>query len=295
MNSNVPTLVSIVIPCYKGERYLSEALKSCLGQTYQNLEIIVVDDKSPDNSAAIAQDLAKQDPRIKLVRLNNNRGVSGAFNAGFAVAQGELFTRLAQDDMFREDAIEVMAKYLMTHPQIGMVYCDEQRIDHDGKVIAVVQRPPPAAALTDGNKIGLCVMWREIVWKTIGEFRNEFDTAEDYDYWIRVSSAFKIAHLPNEAPFFMRIHDSMGSRVFSGRQEVVSAKIRARHSYGLSARKILGQGYFNAAFNLREQNQHRAAFRHLLYAVYYWPADLKLYKFTIGLFTQWLRKLVASS
>ena len=73
-------LVSIVMPCYKGEKYLSLAIDSCLSQKYQNLEIIIVDDGSPDSCAQIAKDYQTKDPRVKFLQHQKNKGVSAALN-----------------------------------------------------------------------------------------------------------------------------------------------------------------------------------------------------------------------
>src|SRR6059036_3925673 len=92
----VPGLVSVVIPCYGGARFLAEAIESCLGQTFGDREVIVVDDASPDASAEVAARYARADGRVRLLRRQTNGGVSKAFNTGFRRARGEYFSRLAQ-------------------------------------------------------------------------------------------------------------------------------------------------------------------------------------------------------
>ena len=78
----VPNLVSVVIPCYKGERYLAQAIESCLRQTHRELEVIVVDDASPTPDAAIAERFAAADPRVRVVRRAENGMISRALNSG---------------------------------------------------------------------------------------------------------------------------------------------------------------------------------------------------------------------
>jgi glycosyltransferase involved in cell wall biosynthesis len=276
--------VSIVIPCYKGERYLAEALESCLRQDYPRLEIIVVDDASPDRCAEIAEAFARRDPRVRVIRRPQNGGVSRAFNTGFEAATGEFLTRLAQDDVFAPTAVAVMAGHLAGHPQVGLVYCDERRVDEEGRVINLKQKPAPAAALTDGNGVGMCVMWRRAVWERTGRFNPDFDAAEDYEYWVRVAEHFSLDKCPGGPQMDMRQHQGMGSRVYSGKQEVLAAKIRASRTGGrLKARRILQQGYFNAAYNYRLQHNSGQAFKHLLAAACCWPFDLKLYRLLVGI------------
>src|SRR6516165_8538835 len=81
----LPRLVSVVIPCFRGERFLAKAVESCLGQAYPLIEIIVVDDASPDSCAAIAERYALADGRVRVVRRPSNGGVSRAFNSGYEV------------------------------------------------------------------------------------------------------------------------------------------------------------------------------------------------------------------
>src|SRR5438477_12732943 len=88
----VPGLVSVVIPCYNGAAFLAEAIESCLRQTYRDLEIIVVDDASPDHCAEIAGRYAAADSRVRVLRRARNGGVSSALNTGFRRARGEYFS-----------------------------------------------------------------------------------------------------------------------------------------------------------------------------------------------------------
>jgi glycosyltransferase involved in cell wall biosynthesis len=281
----VEPLASIVIPCYKGEQYLAQAIDSCRAQSYPNLEIIVVDDASPDRCAAIAESYARLDPRMRVICLPDNLGVSAAFNAGFDASSGEYMTRLAQDDIFTVEAVAVMVKYLTDHPDLGLVYCDEQRVDEEGLLVGRRKSQEPDEVLSNGNKIGLCVMWRRKVWQTVGRFNSEFDTAEDYDYWLRVKDCFPIGRCPDGPQVSMRIHPGMGSKVYSGRQEVIAAKVQARHSKAgvAGVRRILQKGYFNAAYNYKMQARLGAALQHILLAITCWPFDLKLYRLLVAI------------
>jgi glycosyltransferase involved in cell wall biosynthesis len=275
---SAPT-VSIIIPCYKGERFLAEAIESCLRQTHADLEVIVVDDSSPDRCAEIADDFARRDPRVRVLRRGQNGGVSRAFNTGFDAAKGEYLTRLAQDDLFMPEAVAIMAGYLTSHPETGLVYCDELRIDEGGKVICERQKPGPETALTEGNGVGMCAMWRRSVWEQSGKFDPQYDTAEDYEYWLRVADRFPIAKCPVPPQMSMRMHAGMGSCVYSGKQEVLSARIQAARTRGFSkVRRILKRGHFNAAFAYRQQDKRGLALKHALAAIGCWPFDFKPYR-----------------
>ena len=125
-------LASVVIPCYNGAKFLPEAIESCLRQSHRELEIIVVDDASPDNCAEIAGRYARQDGRIRVIRHEKNGGVWRPFNTGFNAARGEYMIRLGQDDFFHEDTVAAMVSHLESNPAVGLTYGNLQPITEDG-------------------------------------------------------------------------------------------------------------------------------------------------------------------
>ncbi len=271
-------LVSIVIPCFRGERFLGGAIESCLSQTYRNIEVIIVDDASPDNCGRIAQQYSTKDNRVRLIRRVQNGGVARAFNDGFHAARGRYFSRLAQDDLFRPTAVEVMLRHLQVHPDAGLVYCDMDRIDEAGRVIGRFATEPPESALRDGDRVGLCVMWPRAVWLRVGEFDPAYDAAEDFEYWLRLSGQFKISRCVGPAPFCFRIHAEMGSRQFSGKQDLLMKQLLALQSSSvLTASRLLSEGYSEAAYAYRERGQFCSAFRHGIHAILCRPVGYQKY------------------
>ena len=101
-------LVSVIVPVYNVERYIKECIESILQQTYKNIEVIAIDDGSPDNSASIINEISKKDPRVRLITKENG-GVSSARNVGLDNANGEYVVFVDADDFLAKDAI----KYLM--------------------------------------------------------------------------------------------------------------------------------------------------------------------------------------
>jgi len=278
MRDDRPPAVSIVVPCFKGERFLAEALESCLRQSYEDFEVIVVDDESPDRCGEIAEAFAARDSRVLVIRRPANGGVSAAFNEGFGKARGKFFTRLAQDDWFMPDAIGWMLEALESQPEAGLVYCDEQQIDENGALLGVYHKPEPEALFSEGHKVGLCVMWRREVYEKIGGFDSRFDAAEDYDYWQRAREHFQFIHCTKGVALSQRIHREMGTQLFSARQEIAAAHIRARGVTGAARRRILAEGFFNAAWNEGSRGRRRAALRYLAASWRQWPFDARIYK-----------------
>jgi len=272
-------LVSIVVPCYKGERYLAEAIESCLNQSHHHLEVIVVDDASPDRCAEIAETYARADFRVKVVRCAVNGGVSRAFNAGFRVAKGRYLTRLAQDDLFDQTAIEALVRFLEEHPDIGLAYADLRNVTEELQYIDDMIAPEPSDVLRYGNRVGLCVMWRDEVWRTVGEFDPAFDTVDDYEYWTRVAARFKLGKCGGGPLMSFRVHSEMGSKVFSIKQEILAAELLARHVPSRrEAAVVLERGYYNAAYNSMLEGKSKDSLRYLWRATFCWPLDIRLYK-----------------
>ncbi len=231
-------LVSIVIPCYRGRKYLAEAIDSCLRQTYSQLEVIVVDDKSPDADYELAEAVAQRDPRVRVVRRLENGGIGRALNTGFEHARGEYFARLAQDDLFRADAIALLVRQLQAHPDAGLAYADMQLIDASGAFVQPMPTAPdPARALFPVNRVGLCVLWPRAVWDAVGPFDPRYDLCDDYEFFLRIFRRFPLTHVSGEAPFFFRYHPEQGSVTKEHAHDIVRCHVHLAHNWALLGRR----------------------------------------------------------
>lgn len=128
-------LISIVVPIYKVEEYLSRCIQSLINQTYKNLEIILVDDGSPDNCPKMCDDWAKNDNRIKVIHKENG-GLSDARNAGLKISTGKYITFVDSDDFVSTNFIQTLYDDLLsTHSDMSMVgflkFEDGQKIDQE--------------------------------------------------------------------------------------------------------------------------------------------------------------------
>lgn len=120
MTKKLNSLVSVIVPIYKVEDYLDECVKSIVGQTYKNIEIILVDDGSPDHCAQKCDEWAKKDLRIRVVHKQNG-GLSSARNAGLDVAKGEYIAFVDSDDFITPDYVEVMYNRICNDKSVGIV------------------------------------------------------------------------------------------------------------------------------------------------------------------------------
>lgn len=198
-------LVSIVLPTFNGERYLRESIESCLGQTWRNWELILVDDASTDETPQLAAEYARRDPRIRSVRNSVNRKLPASLNAGFALARGEFLTWTSDDNLYRPEALEEMLQCIQTHSHADVVYADFSVIDDQGNRTAGGW----AASweeLPFRNVVGACFLYRRGVHEALGGYAEDLFLVEDYDFWLRASNQFRFVFLQKDL-YCYRQHD----------------------------------------------------------------------------------------
>lgn len=190
------TTVSIVLPTYNGVRFLAEAIQSCLTQTHDALELIVVDDGSTAPVGAVVG--AFSDPRLTYVRLEKNGGLPRALNQGFARATGDYCTWTSDDNFYAPDAIARMLAFLQTYRSVDFVYAESYRWDEEHErqpwEEAIIRTRPPESLRSD-NYIGACFLYSRRVAQQVGDYSPKAALAEDYDYWVRVHRQFRMQRL----------------------------------------------------------------------------------------------------
>ena len=126
-------LVSVIIPAWRAEKTLGDTLRSVLGQTWKNFEVLVVDDCSPDGTLALARSFAEKDSRVRVLAQEQNGGVSKSRNRGVREARGEWIAFLDSDDMWMPDKLEKQMALAARHPEAGLFFTGSAFISEDGK------------------------------------------------------------------------------------------------------------------------------------------------------------------
>lgn len=182
-----PHLVSVVVPVFNAESYLRSSIVSICKQTYQNLEIICVDDSSKDTSLSILNDLAKNDRRIKVLSNKVNLGISETLNYGFKFANGSIFVRMDADDEALPNRIESQLNCLIKN-NYGLVGSPVIYITEHGDVIGSSRYFNDFQVITGlkwKSTIGHPTwMIRRDVFIKLQGYRN-LSPAEDYDFLLR--------------------------------------------------------------------------------------------------------------
>lgn len=114
-------IVSIIVPCYKVIDFLPQCVESLMNQTYKDIEIILVDDGSPDDTGKLCDEYAKKDNRIKVVHKQNG-GLVSARNAGYDVATGDWMMYVDGDDWLDSDCCQVMLDAIAENPDVDIVF-----------------------------------------------------------------------------------------------------------------------------------------------------------------------------
>ena len=124
-------LISVIVPAYRAAATLPFALRGLLAQSWRNLEVIVVDDCSPDDTVAVAEAVAATDPRVRVLRQPQNRGSYAARNAGLAAATGAFITTHDADDWSHPQKLESQARHALAHPEAAATFSDWVRCGPD--------------------------------------------------------------------------------------------------------------------------------------------------------------------
>ncbi len=180
-------LVSVIIPCYNGEKFLKETIESALGQTYPAVEVIVIDDGSTDSSGEIAQSLP-----VRYIR-QPNRGLTASRNLGVRESRGSYILFLDADDRLKPHAIEAGVGVLSQHPECAMTVGDHSFVSADGSFLAGSRKTCISSAhyeaLLRSNFIEMIssVLFRKSVLEAIGGFDADLRVAEDYELYLRIA------------------------------------------------------------------------------------------------------------
>ena len=200
-------LVSIYITNYNYGSYIKEAIESVLNQSFKDIELIIIDDGSTDNSREIIENYAHLN-NIRII-FQKNKGLNVTNNIAMRLAHGKYLVRLDADDYFSEDAIEKMCLKLESDSQLGLVFPDYYLIDTLGDVIAKEQRHSfdKDVSLLDQPAHGACTMIRRSFLEKLGGYNESFSCQDGYDLWIRFTAKYKVANI-NEPLFYYRQHNS---------------------------------------------------------------------------------------
>ncbi len=218
--------ISIVTPSYNQGQFLEQAILSVLNQNYANLEYIIIDGGSTDNSIEI---IKKYEGRLAYWISEPDNGQSDAINKGFKITTGEILAWLNSDDVYMPGALLTVRWYFLKHPRADVVYGNQLDIDQSGNVFR-------ATRSLGFSKLGLlsragsipqpAAFFRKHVLEKVGYLDTELQYCMDYDFFLRIAfNKCKIVHVPKALAKF-RYHST--SKTFVGKTETGEHEVTMR-------------------------------------------------------------------
>ncbi len=204
-NSNPLPRVSVFIPHYNYARYLPQCLDSILAQTYQDFEIVIVDDGSTDNSLEILKDYQRRFPEKIHYHWHPghaNKGVAATSNLAISKAQGEYLALTGSDDVWYPEKLKLQVERLDHDPHLGMVYSYADFMDREGKILPgrygvdITSDPNPVGRMLQFcHPPAMTVIIRRQCLEDVGMFDETLQAIDDWDLWIRVFSRWKVGFI----------------------------------------------------------------------------------------------------
>lgn len=215
-------LVSVVMPTYNHAKFIGVSIESVMNQTYGNLELLIIDNYSNDNTRDIVSTYSNKDKRIKYILYNNNGLIANSRNLGIEVSEGEYIAFLDSDDLWLASKIEMQIP-LFVDPDVGLVYCNIDEIDKDGLLINVTRksenryREYVLPELLTG-KLSIACSSVVIRKKCLNKFKSPFmlnrQGAEDCDLWLRMAENVKFSRVDKSLVYY-RVHVDATSRDYN--------------------------------------------------------------------------------
>lgn len=229
--------VSVVIPCYNYGRYLAAAIDSALDQEGVDVDVLVVDDHSTDDSAQIAQRLAAEDDRVAVIVHEHNAGHIATYNDGLARARGDYLVLLSADDVLPRNAVTRAVALMEHHPTVGLVYGFPDTFSHRPQDVADRTR---SWSVWDGRRWmsrlsrqgrnvirSPEVVMRRAAWLDAGPYEHQLPHAADMYLWLRTALTWDIGRVNGPAQALYRVHgENMHLTTFAGAVTDLRERVR---------------------------------------------------------------------
>lgn len=225
--------VSVLVPVFNTPvSLLRETVNSVLAQSYETWELVISDDgSSSEQLCRLLDELPGWDPRIRVTRLETNRGISAATNAALELAEGEFVAMLDHDDLLLPDALLAVVRVVNRDPDVDVVYTDQAYADASGNPQEPLLKPDWDPCLFCGVMyVGHLLVVRRSVALATGGFDSAYDNVQDFEFMLRVSERTnKIVHVPEVHYRWRRVSGSVaaGGKADANIEELQAAAVTA--------------------------------------------------------------------
>ncbi len=276
--SSLDVQVSVIVPSYNYGRYLGEAIESALAQTLTQIEVIVVDDGSTDNTPEVLSRYA-DNPRVRYVR-QENRGLSASRNLGIRLAQSEFVAFLDADDRWKPDKLaRQLAQF--TGNDVGLVFCGRETFDENGTVTLAPARTDDCDRVLELMTVSTVfspssVVARKRCFEEVGGFDEALKKVEDREMWIRIAQRYAF-HCVEDCLVEIRVHDRALSRQIEGMEEAFRITLRRAFAARSLQRRFLLRCrahafmHYDFSWVYHAARQNGKALKHLLLSLACYP------------------------
>ncbi len=285
--------VSVIIPCYNGEHFIGEAIRSVLNQTFGLFEIIVVNDGSSDGSRRVIESYSS-DRRLKYIEHDTNRGISAARNTGIKHSRGDLIAFLDQDDLWKPDKLEkqVVIFERDRSGEFGLAFSDVQIIEEtDGRRRQWRRRAPAGISAAPPGEILRVLFLKNFItiisavirrrcFDEVGLFDESIlSGADDYDLCLRLATRYKFAHI-REPLALRREHGANYSdfeRIFPDAVAIIERAVSRNPELSPLKKRRLSDLSYNLGRCYQQKGKTREARRASWDAVRYHPLNIRAF------------------
>lgn len=214
-------LVSVIVPAYNRVKYIEETVNSVLGQSYPDIEIIVVDDGSTDGTFELLETFFRRGDIVLLSHADReNRGQSASINVGLRKACGDFVAILDSDDYYARNSIQILVDAISQDCSVGMVYGSGEAVDSEGRFLGYRTLPKDHVADGDPNRLLLdCyialpggALTRSAVFDAVGEFEETFRASQDHDMALRIFEATQVRFICDVIFYYRKHSEAISSR-----------------------------------------------------------------------------------
>ena len=285
-------LVSVVTATYNMAKYVVLAVESVLQQTYPNIEIIVVNDGSEDNTTEV-MDKFRSDQRVKYLPQKENKGQTVAKNIGINASKGKFVAFVDADNLWKPDKLEKQLPLFDKSERTGVVYSDAEYIDGDGKILPYIKRDYYSGNITENlllhNFINFnsAVIKRECI-NQIGIFDESLSMGIDWDLWLRISTKYEFAFLDYKTYCYRIWPNQMSHNKLMRLQnaEKIVEKFLKKHQSLVSSRivnKCWAHIYADYGFTHAQQGEKIKALKYYIKSISKQPRHVSAWKNIIKL------------
>ncbi len=222
------SIISVLMPIYKGEKHLKEAIDSILNQTFTNFEFVIVNDASPDNSEEII--LSYDDPRIIYKKHKYNKGLVSALNSGLAICKGKYIARMDQDDISDVKRLQLQYDFMENNPDYILLGGQADIINSKYRLEnPTTDKSIRAQLILNTAFVHPTVMLRKSMLDIYNlKYSEKYKHAEDYGFWIDLAEHGKIANLSQTCLYYRR-HEEQYTVVFNHDMRKMGNEIRKKY------------------------------------------------------------------